>query len=39
MDYQDILSNIYTQVKAEENSGKVADYIPELAKFTGAARK
>lgn len=32
MDYQSILEEIYTEVKALENKGKVADYIPELAK-------
>ena len=32
MDYQKIINVIYTQVKAGENKGKVASYIPELKK-------
>lgn len=32
MDYQKIINEIYTQVKGEENKGKVASYIPELKK-------
>ena len=30
-DYQNILENIYTQIKPHLNEGKVADYIPALA--------
>lgn len=32
MDYQKILKKIYKRIKAERSSGKVASYIPELAK-------
>ena len=32
MDYQKVINAIYTQVKAGENKGKVASYIPELKK-------
>ena len=32
MAYQDILDGIYSEVTQIENTGKVADYIPELAK-------
>ena len=32
MAYQDILDGIYNEVIQIENTGKVADYIPELAK-------
>ncbi len=32
MNYQILLENIYNEVKSIENTGKVADYIPELAK-------
>ena len=32
MNYQLLLKNIYNEVKTIENTGKVADYIPELAK-------
>ena len=32
MDYQEILENIYSAVRPYDNVGKVADYIPELAK-------
>lgn len=32
-DYQSILNEIYSQLKETENKGKVADYIPELAKM------
>ena len=30
-DYEKIIAEVFTQVKAEENLGKIADYIPELA--------
>ena len=30
-DYEKIITEVFTQVKAEENLGKIADYIPELA--------
>ncbi|OYX26180.1 MAG: hypothetical protein B7Z06_06070 [Flavobacteriales bacterium 32-35-8] len=33
MAYQDILDGIYNEVIQIENTGKVADYIPELAKI------
>jgi glutaminase len=33
MPYQDILDGIYNEVSQIENTGKVADYIPELAKI------
>jgi glutaminase len=33
MDYQQILNDIYTEVNALPNDGKVASYIPELAKI------
>ncbi|EAZ96134.1 glutaminase [Flavobacteria bacterium BAL38] len=33
MPYQDILDGIYNEVFQIENTGKVADYIPELAKI------
>ena len=32
MAFQDILEGIYNEVIQIENTGKVADYIPELAK-------
>ncbi len=32
MDYQKILEEIYTEIKPHIGKGKVADYIPELAK-------
>ena len=32
MNYQEILNNIYSGLKASENKGAVATYIPELAK-------
>ena len=31
LNYPDIISEIYQQVKAQENKGKIATYIPELA--------
>lgn len=34
MNYQLLLENIYNEVKSIENTGKVADYIPELAKVS-----
>ena len=33
MEFQDILDSIYKEVNQIENTGKVADYIPELAKI------
>ena len=30
-DYQKIISEVFTQVKTEENLGKIPDYIPEIA--------
>lgn len=33
MPYQDILDGIYNEVSQIENTGKIADYIPELAKI------
>lgn len=33
MNYQLLLENIYNEVKTIENTGSVADYIPELAKI------
>ena len=33
MNYQQIIEDIHTELKATENKGKVADYIPELAKI------
>ena len=32
MAFQDILDSIYTEVLQVENTGKAADYIPELGK-------
>ena len=32
MDYQKILEEIYKEIKPEIGRGKVANYIPELAK-------
>ena len=32
MNYQEIIDTLYAQIKAADNSGAVADYIPELAK-------
>lgn len=36
MDYQKIISEIYTRVQAEENKGKIASYIPELKKVNSS---
>ena len=33
MAFQDILEGIYNEVIQIENTGKVADYIPELTKI------
>ncbi|WP_439483587.1 glutaminase [Cyclobacterium plantarum] len=35
MDYQELISEVYEEVNALGLSGKVADYIPELAKIPG----
>lgn len=32
MDYNEIISSIYSKIKSEENIGNLANYIPELAK-------
>ncbi len=33
MNYQEILENIYHQLKDEPNKGELATYIPELARI------
>lgn len=32
MNYNEIISSIYTKIKSEDNIGDLANYIPELAK-------
>ncbi|WP_226065796.1 glutaminase [Kaistella polysaccharea] len=34
MDYQKIITEVYSEVKSEENKGKIPDYIPEIANIS-----
>lgn len=36
MDYSALIHNVYKQCQQEQNTGKVASYIPELAKVDGS---